>query len=154
VPDSQLSNRDIVLDEESLHTHEDLLVFCVYSLIQAALQIPGAVDSDLVDALEALIQTHRTLESGLYYETRAQNTIAANIQRSFTASLADYQKLRTKREHLTQVRNSEILAMLVFLHRLAQRSQNGRPRSRMYMDLLRQMTPDAGVEAPSPSIIL
>jgi hypothetical protein len=154
VPDSELSNRDIVLDEEFLQKHEELLVFCAYSLVQAALGTPGAVDSDVVDALEALIQTHRTLASGLYYETRAHNTIAASIQRSFTASLADYQKLRTKREHFSVLRDSEILAMLVFLHRLAQRTQNGRPRSRMYMDLLLQMTPDAGVEARSPSIIL
>ena len=134
--------------------HEEFLAFCSYSLVQAALRTSGAVDSDVMEALEALIQTHRTLESGLYYETIAQNTIAARIQRSFTASLTDYQKVRTEREHLSQIRNSEILAILVFLHRLAQRSQNGRPRGRMYLDLLRQMTPEAGVEAQSPSIIL
>src|SRR5205085_10407052 len=97
---------------------------------------------------------HRTLESGLYYESRAQSTIAAGIQRSFTASLADYQKLRSEREHLSLVRNAEILAILVFLHRLAQQNQNGRPRGRMYLDLLRQMTPEPEVEAHAPTIIL
>jgi hypothetical protein len=154
VPETQLANSDIVVNEEFVRSHEELLLFCIYSLVQAALRTSGAVDSDVVEALEALIQTHRTLESGLYYETRAQNTIAAGIQRSFSASLADYQKLRTEREHLSPVRNAEILAILVFLHRLAQQNQNGRPRGRMYVDLLLQMTPEPGVEAQAPSIIL
>jgi hypothetical protein len=154
LPQGQLANPDIAVSEEFIRSHEEFLLFCIFSLVQAALQTRGAVDSDVTDALEALIQTHRTLQSGLYYETRAQNTIAAGIQRSFEASLADYQKLRTEREHLSPVRNVEILAILVFLHRLAQQNQNGRPRGRMYLDLLRQMTPAAEVELQAPSIIL
>jgi hypothetical protein len=150
----QLSNPDIAVSEEFIRSHEEFLLFCIYSLLQAALQTRGAVDSDVIDALEALIQTHRTLESGLYYETRARNTIAAGVQRSFEASLADYQKLRTEREHLSPVRNVEVLAILVFLHRLGQQNQNGRPRGRMYLDLLRHMTPEVGVKAQAPSIIL
>ena len=154
VPQGQLSNPDIAVSEEFIRSHEEFLLFCIFSLVQAAVQTRGAVDSDVIDALEALIQTHRTLESGLYYETRPQNTLAASVQRAFEASLADYQRLRTEREHLSPVRNVEILAILVFLHRLAQQNQNGRPRGRMYVDLLRQMTPQAGVEAQAPSIIL
>jgi hypothetical protein len=150
----QLANPDITVSEEFIRSHEEFLLFCIYSLVQAAVRTPSAVDSDVIDALEALIQTHRTLESGLYYETRAQNSIAAGIQRSFEASLADYQKLRTEREHLSPVRNVEILAILVFLHRLGQQNQNGRPRGRMYLDLLRQMTPEQGIDMQSPGIIL
>ena len=150
----QLANSDIPVSEEFIRAHEEFLLFCIYSLVQAAQRTPTAVDSDIIDALEALIQTHRTLESGLYYETRAQNSIAAGIQRSFEASLADYRKLRTEREHLSPVRNVEILAILVFLHRLGLQNQNGRPRGRMYLDILRQMTPDQGVVRPAPGIIL
>jgi hypothetical protein len=150
----QLANPDVAVSEEFIRSHEEFLLFCIYSLVQVALRTPGAVDSDVTDALEALIQTHRTLESGLYYETRAENRIAAGIQRSFEASLADYQKLRTEREHLSPARNVEILGILVFLHRLGQQNQNGRPRGRMYLDLLRQMTPDQGVEKQVPGIIL
>src|SRR5438552_11464402 len=72
VPDSQLANPDIVLNEEFLQMHEEFLAVCSYSLVQAALRTSGAVDSDVMEALEALMQTHRTLESGLYYETIAQ----------------------------------------------------------------------------------
>ncbi len=83
------------MTEEFIRSHEELLLFCIYSLVQAAFKADGAVDSDVVAALEALIQTHRTLESGLVYETRPENSIAASVQRSFAASLADYEKLQT-----------------------------------------------------------
>ena len=150
----QALNADVQVSEEFLQTHEELVLFCIYSLIQAALRAEGALDADVLAALEALIQTHRTMESGLVYETRAENTIAAAVQRSFTASLTDYQKLRAEREPLSPVRNSEILKVIVFLHRLGQQNLNGRPRGRMYLDLLRQMTPDQRVEERTPSIIL
>ena len=130
------------------------MLFCVYSLVQAALRESGVVDSDVMAALDALIQTHRTLDSGLVYQTRSENSLAQAIQTSFTASLEDYQKLRLERESLTPVRNSEILAVLVFLHRIGQQNRNGRPRGRMFIDLLHQMTPQESVAQPAASIIL
>ena len=154
ISERQLANADIVVSEEFLRNHEELLMFSMYALVQGSLRTPGAVDTDMVAALEALIQTHRTLESGLLYETRAENTVAARIQRSFEDSLKDYEKVRHERERLSPARNAEILAILVFLHRLAQQNQNGRPRGRMYVDLLRQMIPDMRAAASEPSIIL
>lgn len=154
VAGNELANPDIDVTEEFLRTHEELLLFCIYSLVEAAMRTPNSVDTDVLAALEALIRTHRTLESGLVYETRAENSIAASVQRSFAASLADYQELRAEREPLSSYRNSEILAVLVFLRRLGQQNQNGRPRGRMYLDLLRHMVPEPGVEARAPSIIL
>lgn len=154
VPAEQVSNKDIVVSEDFVRSHEELLLFCVYSLVQAATRTPGAIDVDVMSALEALIQTHRTLESGLVYETRPENSVAAAVQRDFTASLNDYQKERTEREGLFQVRNSELLKVFVFLHRIGQQSQNGRPRGRMFLDLLRQMTPDRSVQERASSIIL
>lgn len=154
IAENQVSDSDVVVSEEFVRTHEELLLFCIYSLVQAALRTTNATDADVIAALQALIQTHRTLESGLVYETRAENSIAASVQRSFAASLADYQKLRAEREQLSSYRNAEILAILVFLHRIGQQNQNGRPRGRMYLDLLRHMLPEPGVEERPPSIIL
>lgn len=154
INDEQLSYPEVKVTEEFIQSHEELFLFGVYSLVQAALRTSGAIDADIIAALEALIQTQRTLESGLVYETRPENTIAMAIQRAFSNSLADYQKLREEREGLSAFRSSDILFVLVFLHRLGQQHQNGRPKGRMYLDLLRQMTPDVRVEERAPSIIL
>jgi hypothetical protein len=142
IPDGQISNPDVRVTEEFVRDHEELLLFSIYSLLESSLRTPGANDADVIAVLESLIQTHRTLDSGLVYETRPESTVALAIHRLFTASLADYQKERSEREKLPSLRNSEILAILVFLHRIGQQNQNGKPRGRMFLDLLRHMTPE------------
>jgi hypothetical protein len=154
IDENQLSNPDISVDEEFIRDHEELLLFCVYALVQAATHTAGAIDTDVIAALAALIQTYRTLESGLVYESRPENLVAAAVQRFFAASLADYEKKRAERESLAAVRNSEVLAILAFLHRIGQQNQNGRPRGRMFLDLLNRMTPEAGVKERASSIII
>jgi hypothetical protein len=155
IDERQMGNPDIVVLEEFIHKHHEMLMFFVFSLYQAAIRTPGAVDSDVLAALDAAIQTHRTLESGLVYEHTAENAVAASIQRMFSASLADYQKVREEREALAPLRNSEILSALVFIQRVGLKNLNGKPRGRMYIDLLRQTAPpDMRVEERAPSIIL
>jgi hypothetical protein len=154
VAEDEISNPDIRVTEEFISQHEELLLFSIYSLLQATLRTPGAVDADVLAALEALIQTQRTLQSGLVYQTVSENALAAAIQRSFSASLSDYQKLRSEREGLSTVKDADILAMLVFLHRVGQQNRNGRPKGRLYIGLLRQMTPDTRVDERAPSIIM
>ncbi len=154
VAEAQISNQDIPVTEEFIASHEELLLFCIYALVQAAVRTTGAIDTDVMAALESLIQTHRTRESGLVYENRPENMVALAIQRSFSASLADYEKLRAEREALTPLRNSETLAILVFLHRIGEQNQNGRPRGRMFLDLLSQMTPAKPVDEHAPRIII
>jgi hypothetical protein len=142
IADGQISNPDIRVTEEFIRDQEELLLFSIYSLVEASLRTPGVNDSDVMAVLESLIQTHRTLNSGLVYETRPESTVALGIHRLFTASLADYQKERSKQEKLPQLRDSDLLAILVFLHRIGQQNQNGKPRGRMFLDLLRHMTPE------------
>ncbi len=154
ITEEQISYPEVKVTEEFIREHEELLLFSVYSLVQSAIKTSGAIDADVMAAMEALIQTQRTLESGLVYETRPENTIAKAVQRAFSSSLAEYQKLKDEREGFAAFRSSDVLSVLVFLHRLGQQNQNGRPRGRMYLDLLRRMTPDVGVEENAPSIIL
>jgi hypothetical protein len=153
VDEKELSDPDVPVTEEFLRDHEELLLFCMVSLVHAALRTASATDADALEALEALIKTYRTAESGLLYETCPVNTIAASVQRALSESLADYQKVRAERESL-HFRNAEILAVLVFLRRMGQQNQNGRPRGRMYLDLLKQMTPATAGDERAPSLIV
>src|SRR5580692_6812072 len=72
----EIANKDIRVTEEFLEEHEPLLVAAMTSLMEAALDTAGAVDSDAREALDALIRTQRTLQSGVYYETRPDNALA------------------------------------------------------------------------------
>jgi len=153
VNEKEVSEPDIRVTEEFIRDHEELLLFCMVSLVHAALRTDSATDADALEALEALIKTYRTAEAGLLYETRPVNAIAATLQRAFADSIADYQKVRAERESLS-FRNAEILGVLVFLRRMGQQNQNGRPRGRMYLDLLRQMTPATAGDERAPGIIV
>jgi hypothetical protein len=154
VNEKDLSNPDVEVSEGLIGEQEELLLFCIYSLVQAAARTEGAIDADVMAALEALIKTRRTMESGLFYESRPENVLAQSVQRSFAASLAEYEKLRVERESLSPVRNSHVLTVLVFLHRIGQQNQNGRPRGRMFTDLLRQMTPEKSVKEDGVWLII
>ena len=43
------------------------------------MQVPGVVDRDVLEALDGLIRTYRTLQSGVYYESRPNNPLAGSI---------------------------------------------------------------------------
>jgi hypothetical protein len=154
VDPKDMADADIEVTEEFVRQQEELLLFSIYSLLQAAVRTPNAVDTDALEALAALIKTHRTAESGLIYESRPENSVAAALQRAFSASLADYEKVRSERESLTQLRSQDILGVLVFLRRFGQQNLNGRPRGRLFLDLLRRMTPEQGIDERAPSIII
>jgi hypothetical protein len=149
------AHRDIEVSEQFVGEHEELLLFAIYSLLNSCLRTPGAVDTDALEALEAMIKTYRTAESGLIYESRPTNTVAAAVQRALVESLADYQKIRAEREgELAALRDKEILGILVFLARFGQQNLNGRPKGRLFLDVLTRMTPPERIDEREPSIIL
>jgi hypothetical protein len=96
------------------------------------------VDSDVLKAVEALIRTYRTRESGLLYETKAEDRVAAAIQDHFERSLADFERQRASEPGVAAYRNAEILGSLVFVERSALTHVNGRPRGRAFIDYTRQ----------------
>jgi hypothetical protein len=145
---------DVPLTEDFLNQHNDLLMFCGVSLIRAALDTSGAVDRDVMEALEALIRTQRTLGSGLVYQTRAGDQVAAAIQARMEKALEDYQDLRQKREGLAGYRTAEILGVFVFLVRLASRVLNSKPRGRAFIDYLMEQMPTPEPTAEPGRIIL
>ena len=85
ISEEQLPNKDIRLSEKFIREHEPL-VFTLALALKNAMEAGQAVDFDAREAMEALIRTYRTLESGLIYETRPQNPYAAAIQSAVAIS--------------------------------------------------------------------
>ena len=153
---SSFPNQDIRVTEDFLRDHEPLLLFLAHSLLDATLATSGAVDFDVRAALDALVRTYRTLESGVYYETRPDNLIAANICRLLQAEIDEFRKQEPEKTGMTQTRDADILGLLVFLQRLELDNNNGRKRSRAYLDFLSGFFPGEPLAtAPaSPSLIV
>jgi hypothetical protein len=149
----EVPNQDVQVTEQFLREHEPLLMFLSARLLDASLAAAGAIDSDVREALESLIRTYRTLQSGLYYETRPTNLIAAGIHQRMQEAVEGLRK-ELAEKNATPVRDAEVLGTLVFLERVELNQNNGRPRSRAFLDYLRAYFPQSqeSVAPASPLI--
>jgi hypothetical protein len=130
-------NKDIRVTEQFLRDNERLLLHAGGILLQAALETPGAIDFDVREALESMIRTRLTLESGLYYETRPSNPVAASIHHRMQTGLDEFRQQLARSTGVHTVRDKDVLGVLVFLQRLEIRHNNGRQRGRAFLDFLR-----------------
>ena len=153
---AQWPNQDLQVSEEFLVDHEDLLMAMGRALAAAAFDAPGTVDFDAREALEGLIRTHRTLESGVYYESVPPNPMAANVYRGVQAGAAEFRQAEQQRLGMSRTRDSDVLRVLAFLQRVELDRNNGRRRGRAFLDGLRGLyeeAPAAGGPAPSSLIL-
>lgn len=151
-------NRDIRVTESFLMENERLVGAAGAVLYDAAVATHGSTDADVREALDALIRTRRTLESGLIYETRPANPVAANIQQRVQDGLERYRRELTERMGMATLRDSSILGVLAFYQRLAFDRNNGRPRGRAFISFLHEefgrMRPGASQPEPGGSPLI
>jgi hypothetical protein len=149
-------NRDIRVTEEFLEEHPELLAAAARSVLDAALDIPGAADRDVRDALDSLIRTLRTLQSGVYYESRPVNVLASGIYDATQSALEEFRKQEKEQLGMAQTRDTDVLGVLVFLQRLEWDRNNGRPKSRAFLDFLDDTfgEEEDAPDAPVSSLIL
>ena len=142
-------NMDIRVSEEFLREHEPVLLWISMALAQA-MEKQRAVDTDALEALESVIKTYRTRESGLIYESRPQNPYAAAIQEALRASIEDLHKRLAQETGLHSLRDSEVLGILVFLQRVGLQHNNGRRRGRAFFGFLQTLAPMTGAAPENP----
>jgi hypothetical protein len=140
------------LPEDFIREHEQLIGWLSAALARS-LDKERAVDFDAREALEAMIRTYRTLESGLIYETKPQNPYAAAIQEALQKSIEELRAEMAKETGMHSLRDAEILGALVFLQRLELQHNNGRKRGRAFTDFLRGFF-ESEFTAPPPPVIV
>jgi hypothetical protein len=152
-----LPNRDIEVSEDFIREQGALLQATIRGLATAAWGMPGAVDLDVREALDSLARTYRTRESGLYYESKPANLVAARIFELMQKGLEEFRKTAVERLGIAPVRDAGILGVLVFLQRTGMQFDNGRRRRRAFMEFLRQhagMGQEAGVQDSGSPLVL
>ncbi len=155
IDEASIPNRDIRLTEQFVQEHEPIVLALALAL-RRAMEEARAVDADAREAVSALIRTHRTLASGLIYETQPTNPYAAAIQDRLKAAVANLRKGSQGETGMPLLRDAEVLGVLVFLERLELQHNNGRRRGRAFLDFLRAYLPEPSTEtaAKPPGLIL
>jgi hypothetical protein len=132
IPPDQLPSPDIRITERFIEEHMPLVDAVGAILRDAALAESGAVDTDVQEALDAVTRTWRTLESGLYYETRPDNPIAAHIQTRVQEEIAALRK-ELAAKGVPAIPDTTFLGILAFFHRMSVQYDNHRRYGRSFI---------------------
>lgn len=150
-----IPDADIRLTERFLAENAELLSAVAQALFDSTRQNPDVNDNDVREALDSLIRTYRTLQSGLYYESRPANPMAEFAYEQIRQMVAALHE-RLRQSGRDGIRDASVLGVLVFFRRTEGRKNNGRLKSRAFLDFLRQhvaMQAEREISPNSPLIV-
>lgn len=143
---AKLPQHGVEFTDEFLEENQFLLLLLSAALLQGALRTGSATDNDAREAIESLIKTYKTLDSGLYYESVPTNPYAAEMYSSVQSQIAEIRKRDAEaRGGASAIRDAQVLATLIIMERLVHTNNNGRKRSKAFLDSIRKF----GVETIS-----
>jgi len=147
-----MPNKDVEITERFLQEHATLFTVLCRALVRTVLASAGVIDADVREALDAMARTYRTMQSGLVYETRPANLVAAALQQRLAAELDALRKQLREQAGMETLRDADVLGVLVMLQRMEFTRNNGRPRGRAFLGFLLQEFPDtSGPVGVNPS---
>ena len=136
VDPATIPNRDVELTEAYLERIDPLVGLFARFLLIGAVETEGATDSDIRDAIEALVKSYRTRQSGLIYDSVSENAVAAAIQKRVADALQQFSQTVQEKIGSNPFRDADILGALVFWQRFAIQINNGRPKGRAFLTVL------------------
>ena len=145
----------VEVSDAFLAEHEQFVATVGLQMIRYALAHPKTTDNDIRAAIEKLVKTYETLESGIYYESLPDEGSQIGVFRETKKFLDEYQENERKKGGIAPLKENDVIRALVFLSRLAALRSNGRKRGRAFIDFLRQAYPEATAASPDePRLIV
>jgi hypothetical protein len=145
--------RALRFGEQFVSRHGPVITELARAVLDERAASPGLVDADVRATLEALRATVRTLDSGLYYETRPEGSFAATALYQRMKAVLDG-CLEDRQPNLPLLKVSEAGGIMEFLLEVEALHGSDRPRSRRFLDWLRRATPSrSDSEATSRLIV-
>jgi hypothetical protein len=133
---------EVEVGEDLIDAREPLIAGLSYTLVRAARRDRELKDADLIPVLTNMARSCETLvRSGLVYENASANPVQRNIASELENMIAEYRQLEQQHLGYSNLRDSELLKVLVFMVRVALCRTNGRPRSRAFIDYLTDSFP-------------
>ena len=146
--------RETRIEPGFLSDHKRLVDALAYAICLYAAENRALVDTDVVAAISSLVETYRTLASGIYYEKPPEYRLQGELYQRLKAAVEEYRKVEAQRAGLASVRDSEVRDALIFLAQLGFARSNGRPKGRAYLDVLRNEFTAGEFDRPASNIVL
>src|ERR1700684_4521441 len=141
----------IEIGQQFLYEHEHLIMGLSYALAKSARADRALTDADLIAALTLMTKKQETLVNlGLHYESPTASLSQQAVIVQIHELLKGYREVEQKQLGYSRLRDSELLAALVFLLRMGHARTSGRPKSRAFVDFVLSQFPEnqAAVVAP------
>jgi hypothetical protein len=145
---------DVEIPREFIPSHTPLMVRLISCIVGYAQDRRQLVDTDVTAALQALAGTYRTLSSGLYYEKPPDYLYQRELYHALKAALEEFKQDETQRLGLATTRDSEIRDAMIYLTQSAASRENGRPKGRAFLDLIRAQLAREASAKPASNIVL
>jgi hypothetical protein len=150
---SEVPFGNVHLSSDLLYSNEALLSGLGYALLKFSAERRDLADGEILDALEALAETYRTLASGIYYEKPPNAPLANALYATLASFIQDYKKQDGTQKGFAALKDSDVFQSLVYLARVCRMSTNGRPRARIFLGLLRAQYPQQELQPQISRII-
>ena len=137
----EIPHPEIIVQESFLRDHEPLVLVTAAAIAEGTERLDGLIDNDAQEALESLVQTYKTLGSGLIYETKPKNPIAAALHELVQLRVTEFRRRIAEQAGYAGVLDSHVLAVLIFLQRMELQLNNKRRRGRSFLDAVRRFLP-------------
>ncbi len=137
-PPPELSYPDEDISRHFILENEGPLSALLMALRKFADQNGSLRDSGALEAIRALAETFRTLQTGIYYEKPPDAPVARALYVELARSVQDFRQQQETRGSSTPLRDSHVFLLLVFLLRMGEITGNGRRLSRAFLDDVRR----------------
>jgi hypothetical protein len=149
----QIPHPDIVVKDGFLRDQEFLVLIVASTFAEAVARIDGLIDNDCRQALASLVQTYKTLGSGLIYEAKPNNPLAAALHELIQLRISEMRQRVHQQTGVHSILDSHILGVLVFFQRMELQLNNGRRRGRSFLDGVLGFAPLPSQQPGSPAIL-
>jgi hypothetical protein len=143
-----LPNPEIELTDRFMDERQELAIVLGRLLFVSVMDSQGVVDPDMREALAALVTTYKTASSGLIYDARPENTVAAAVVARFREELDKFRADVAKRYPERALLDKDLLGILVFWQRMEYQRSNGRRKGRAFIESLYALLPPPNEETP------
>jgi hypothetical protein len=137
-PGKKPSYPDVDIPRDFVHEHYDALAGLMATIGEFAARNHPLHDAGALDAIRALAEAYRTLQSGIYYERPPDASLPRALYDALAQFLRDFREQQAGRGGIRPLNDSGAFRMLVFLLRVGELTANGRPLSRAFLDYVRQ----------------
>jgi DNA-binding transcriptional LysR family regulator len=134
---------DVSLPQDVVYTHQKLIAALTFSIAKFCASQPAATDPDVLAALQAVAETHKTMISGIFYEQPPRSPLPRELYAAVMALLAEIKKQQAEKTGFAALKDSQIFHALVFLYRMGLLRTNSRPKSRRFIEFLRAQFPQS-----------